>query len=77
VVFQVVHPELPGEFPSLRSLDAFPGNLPVQLTSFIGRDAEMTELEKALGTARLVTLTVVGGVGKTRLALQPGKRLVC
>ena len=54
----------------LRSLDTFPGNLPAQLTSFVGRDAEMTELEQALDTARLVTLTGVGGVGKTRLALQ-------
>ena len=48
----------------------FPGNLPVQLTSFVGRDDDIEGLAKALTEARLVTLTGVGGVGKTRLALQ-------
>ena len=69
-VFQVVHPELPREFPRLSSLDAFPGNLPAQVTSFVGRDAELTAVAAALDSARLVTLTGVGGVGKTRLSLQ-------
>ena len=36
-IFQLVHPDLPGAFPALRTLDAFPGNLPLQLSSFIGR----------------------------------------
>jgi len=45
-------------------------NLPVQLTSFIGRDAEMTQVRALLQDNRLVTLTGAGGVGKTRLALQ-------
>jgi hypothetical protein len=59
-----------GRFPPLRSVDAFPGNLPLQMSSFIGRDAELARADKALHEARLVTLTGVGGVGKTRLALQ-------
>ena len=70
VVFQVVHPELTRDFPRLQSMDAFPGNLPVQLTSFVGRDDDIEGVAKALTEARLVTLTGVGGVGKTRLALQ-------
>jgi class 3 adenylate cyclase len=59
-----------GRFPPLRSVDAFPGNLPLQVSSFIGRDAELARADKALHEARVVTLTGVGGVGKTRLALQ-------
>jgi predicted ATPase len=59
-----------GRFPPLRSLDAFPGNLPLQVSSFIGRDAELARADQALDEARVVTLTGVGGVGKTRLALQ-------
>ena len=69
-VFQVTHGGLAGEFGRLRSLDAFPGNLPSQVTSFVGRDAELGSITMALDTARLVTLTGVGGVGKTRLAVQ-------
>jgi predicted ATPase/class 3 adenylate cyclase len=57
-------------FPSLRSLDTFPGNLPVQLSSFVGREEELARVAKAVGETRLVTLVGVGGVGKTRLALQ-------
>jgi class 3 adenylate cyclase len=59
-----------GRFPPLRSLDAFPGNLPLQASSFVGRDAELARVDKALDQARVVTLTGLGGVGKTRLALQ-------
>jgi predicted ATPase/class 3 adenylate cyclase len=69
-VFQLTHPDLPDAFPALRTMDAFPGNLPVQVTEFIGRDDELIELAKVLGRARLVTLTGSGGVGKTRLAIQ-------
>ncbi|HET6964549.1 MAG TPA: adenylate/guanylate cyclase domain-containing protein [Acidimicrobiales bacterium] len=60
----------PGEFPALRSVDAFPGNLPLQLSSFVGRSNELERVAAALETSRVVTLTGVGGVGKTRLALQ-------
>ncbi len=69
-VYQLCHPRLPAEFPSLRSLDALPNNLPVRLTSFIGREAEIAGLKELLAENRLVTLTGAGGVGKTRLALQ-------
>jgi predicted ATPase len=69
-LFQVVHPDLPADFPPLQSLDARPNNLPVQLTSFIGREKEIAEIKPLLGMARFVTLTGSGGAGKTRLALQ-------
>jgi predicted ATPase/class 3 adenylate cyclase len=59
-----------GSFPPLRSLDPFSGNLPLQLTSFIGRGHELARGVDALRSSRVVTLTGVGGVGKTRLALQ-------
>jgi predicted ATPase/class 3 adenylate cyclase len=65
-----------GWFPLLASLSAFPGNLPVQLTSFVGRQEELAAVAKALQTARLVTLTGTGGVGKTRLAVQAAANLV-
>jgi class 3 adenylate cyclase len=68
-VFGLTHPDLPSTFPPLRSLDAFPGNLPVQLTSFVGRDRELKLVTEGLAAARLVTLTGTGGVGKTRLAV--------
>ena len=58
------------DFPPLRTLDSFPGNLPAQVSSFIGRDADVSRVATALDTSRVVTVTGVGGVGKTRLALQ-------
>ena len=69
-VFQLAVAGLVEQFPPLRSLDAFPGNLPVQVTTFVGRGEELSTLGEALDGARLVTLTGVGGVGKTRLAVQ-------
>jgi predicted ATPase/DNA-binding SARP family transcriptional activator len=51
-------------------------NLPVQLTSFIGRESEISEIKKLLNTTHLLTLTGVGGTGKTRLALQVAADLV-
>ena len=65
-----MHPELLSEFPRLQSLDAFPCNLPAQISSFVGRDDDVAEVARALGEWRLLTLTGVGGVGKTRLAIQ-------
>jgi predicted ATPase len=59
-----------GVFSPLRSLENFPGNLPLQLSSFVGREKELARVAKALEASRVVTLTGVGGVGKTRLALQ-------
>ncbi len=67
-VFQVQADGLRTEFPSLRALDTSPGNLRPAVTSFIGRDAELAEVQAALREHRVVTLTGVGGVGKTRLA---------
>jgi len=68
-VYQVVHPELPADFPPLRSLNELPNNLPQQMTSFVGREKEIAELRQWLTTSRLVTLTGAGGTGKTRLSL--------
>jgi predicted ATPase/class 3 adenylate cyclase len=69
-IFQIIHPELPSEFAALRGLESFSHNLPIQLTSFVGRKAEMDELSQLLSTTRLLTLTGAGGSGKTRIALQ-------
>ncbi|MGH4010528.1 MAG: LuxR C-terminal-related transcriptional regulator [Pseudonocardiaceae bacterium] len=69
-VFGLVHPALPAEFPALRSLDAMPNNLPGELTSFVGRRAELAQIGESLRRARVLTLTGTGGCGKTRLALQ-------
>jgi predicted ATPase/class 3 adenylate cyclase len=68
-VWQLCHPELASKFPPLRSLNAFANNLPTQLTSFVGRDAELAELRSVIEANRLVTLTGAGGSGKTRLAV--------
>jgi predicted ATPase/class 3 adenylate cyclase len=75
-VFQVGAPGLAAEFPPIRSLDAFPGNLPVQLTSFVGRHDELVQLGGILRDARLVTITGTGGVGKTRVAVQLAAELL-
>jgi predicted ATPase/class 3 adenylate cyclase/Flp pilus assembly protein TadD len=69
-LFQVVHPDLPAVFPPIKSLNARPNNLPIQLTTFIGRDEEIREVRALLARARLLTLTGSGGLGKTRLAIQ-------
>ena len=75
-IFQLVHPDLPGAFPAPRTLDAFPGNLPLQVSSFIGRARELKQTAAALGEARVITLIGVGGVGKTRLALQIAEQVL-
>ena len=74
-VSQVRAPGLRNEFPPLQTLDAAPGNLRPQTTSLVGRESELAEVQVALRTHRLVTLTGVGGVGKTRLALEVARRL--
>src|SRR5262245_22100074 len=68
-VFQVTHADLRREFPGLRSADEIRGNLPSEVTSFIGRHEVSSRVAATLEQARVVTLTGVGGVGKTRLAL--------
>jgi predicted ATPase/class 3 adenylate cyclase len=75
-VFQVVAAGLDTDFPPLRSLDSLPNNLPLQVTSFIGRDEDVEEVKKLLERTRLLTLTGSGGVGKTRLALQVGAEVL-
>jgi len=70
-VVQLCHPDVVNEFPPLRvSSTVVATRLPAQLTSFVGRDAQLTQLRELLGQNRLVTLTGAGGVGKTRLAIQ-------
>ena len=75
-IFQVVAQDLPAEFPPLKSLDVSPNNLPVQLTSFIGRSKEIGEVKQLLSKERLLTLTGPGGSGKTRLALQAAAEMI-
>ncbi|MFQ5968048.1 MAG: BTAD domain-containing putative transcriptional regulator [Acidimicrobiia bacterium] len=69
-VYQLVHEQLPQEFPPLQSLEGFPNNLPASVSTFVEREAEIAEVTEVLRTSRLVTLTGAGGSGKTRLALQ-------
>ena len=68
-LYQIVAPGLPSEFPPVRSLDTL-NNLPRGLTSFIGREREVAEIKRLLGSTRLLTLVGIGGAGKTRLAVQ-------
>jgi predicted ATPase len=75
-LFQVRAEGLAVEFAPLRTVDAVPGNLPIQMTSFVGRDVAVKELCELVRAHRLVTLTGVGGVGKTRLAVQVAAELV-
>jgi predicted ATPase/class 3 adenylate cyclase/Tfp pilus assembly protein PilF len=69
-LWQVVTTDLWQDFPSLSTLNSIPNNLPVQVTSFVGREQEIAELKQSLTKTRLVTLTGSGGTGKTRLSLQ-------
>ncbi|HTI46643.1 MAG TPA: tetratricopeptide repeat protein [Casimicrobiaceae bacterium] len=69
-LFQLCHATLPSALAPLRSLSAHPNNLPLQTTSFVGRDRELAQVKSMLARSRLVTLTGAGGCGKTRLALQ-------
>ena len=69
-VYQVSAPGLPSEFGALRSLENYRTNLPLRLTSLVGREQVLAEISSVLETEKMVTITGVGGVGKTRLALQ-------
>lgn len=75
-VFQVTAPELPSDFPPLMTLGSLPNNLPLQLTSFIGREREIDEVKQWLSVTRLMTFTGPGGCGKTRLAIQVAAELI-
>lgn len=71
-IYQLFHPALPSRFPPISSLDNpdLKHNLPQQVTSFVGREKQITEVKAILKRSRLLTLTGSGGSGKTRLALQ-------
>jgi len=77
-VFQLDAADLPAGFPPLRSLGnpELPNNLPAQLSAFVGRDRERSEVRVLAESRRLVTLTGAGGSGKTRLALQVAAELL-
>jgi predicted ATPase/class 3 adenylate cyclase len=75
-VYQLVADDLPADFPALRSLDALPNNLPRQLTTFVGREADVAEIEALLMRTQLLSIVGTGGVGKTRTAVQVGADLL-
>ena len=75
-IHQISHPDLPGDFPPLNTLRVETTNLPIQVTSFVGRHQEMAELDKLLHASRLVTLVGAGGCGKSRLAIETAAELV-
>lgn len=75
-VFQLNVDGLPDSFPPLKSLDAIPNNLPVQLTDLIARESELAEAERLMGETRLLTILAPGGTGKTRLAIQAAADLM-
>ncbi|MBI3660514.1 tetratricopeptide repeat protein, partial [Candidatus Acetothermia bacterium] len=75
-IFQVVVPDLPADFAPLKTLDARPNNLPVQVTSFVGRERELIEVKDRLKATHVLTLTGLGGTGKTRLSLQAAADLI-
>jgi predicted ATPase/class 3 adenylate cyclase len=75
-LYQLNAPDLLHNFPTIKSLDTLPNNLPAQLTSFIGREKEIQEIASAIDSARLVTLTGSGGTGKTRLSIEVGTQLL-
>ena len=74
-ILQVCHPDLDREFPKIRTIEGPGDTLPTQLTSFIGREHEITEVTALLAERRLVTLTGPGGAGKTRLSLEVADRV--
>ena len=75
-IYQLCFDGLPNDFPPLQSLSTLRHNLPVQVTSFIGRQQEIRQIKAHLVTTHLLTLTGPGGVGKTRLALQSAAEML-
>ena len=70
LIYQLTHADLRADFPPIRTPAERTSNLPVQVSSFIGRDRELSEVRALVASSRLVTLTGTGGCGKTRLSLQ-------
>jgi len=75
-IYQILHPDLPAQFPVLVSVGRIPNNLPLQPTEFIGREREVASVRESFSETRLLTLTGPGGTGKTRLALQAAAELI-
>jgi predicted ATPase len=75
-LFQLISPDLPADFPPLHTQDLAPHNLPLRMTSFIGRESETESIKALLSETRLVTLTGSGGVGKSRLAVEIGHQVL-
>jgi predicted ATPase/class 3 adenylate cyclase len=75
-IFQLCHPDLESDFPPLKSLATYKHNLRRQLTTFIGREAEMAHVKLLLHDTRLLTLLGPGGTGKTRLMLQVAEEII-
>jgi len=75
-IFQVIVPDLASDFPQLKTLDVISNNLPIQLTTFIGREREIGQVKSLLAKVRLLTLMGAGGSGKTRLAVQVAADLI-
>ena len=75
-LYQAVVPNLAESFPPPRSMEALPNNLPVQTTSFVGREKQLEDVKRLLENTRLLTLMGTGGTGKTRLALETGAQLI-
>jgi len=75
-LYQVVVSDLPAEFPPLKTQKTINHNLPINLTSFIGREKEIGDIKASLEKSRLLTLTGPGGTGKTRLSIQVGMHVL-
>jgi predicted ATPase len=75
-IYQIVAKGVTVDFPPLRTLNAFPNNIPLELTSFIGREREIEEIRQIIDNTRLLTLIGPGGTGKTRLSLKVAGNLL-
>lgn len=75
-IYQLVIDGLQSDFPPIRSLDARPNNLPMPVTTFVGRERQIEEIKSRLAVSRLLTLTGPGGTGKTRLSIRVAEELL-
>ncbi|MEO8626136.1 MAG: adenylate/guanylate cyclase domain-containing protein [Candidatus Limnocylindrales bacterium] len=75
-IYQLELDGLPADFPAIRSLDARPNNLPMPVTTFVGRERQIGQIKERLAASRLLTLTGPGGTGKTRLSIRVAEELL-